>query len=147
MTSAKILKNGPYRKKRLKGLQEKGMSFERRVSKWLPKQFKFDKFYYDYWIKFEADGKVGWAQPDMWGVVGDTAILTEVKLSYNKTAIPQLTKLYLPLLRFLYPEHKILCTHVFRYNRARIDTILSIDTILTLPDWKQREVLLHQHIH
>ena len=123
------------------------MAFERRISRWLPKQFQFDKFYYDWWIKFFADGKIGWAQPDMWGVVDEFVILGETKLSYNKAAIPQLNKLYFPLIRFLYPAHTIICIHIYKHNRGKLETLPTIQTALELPGYKRREVLFYQHIH
>lgn len=127
------------------------MQFERRISTYLPKVIDFSEFFYDYWIEFEAivNGKPehGWAQPDMWGVYQDMVLLPEVKLSQNNLAIPQLLKLYVPLLSKIYPPECIIPVHVFKNIRSKDSTLDHITDAFRAPKYMRKQVQLYQHIH
>jgi hypothetical protein len=58
------------------------------------------------WIKFEAKGDVRWAQPDWLGfdLFAGKIFVVEVKLTRTPEAWWQLNRLYLPLLKELFPK-------------------------------------------
>lgn len=149
VSQVQLHKKGPFEKKRLEGVREKGMAFERAIHRYTSRLFPQGKHFYDYWLQFSSDQGQGWAQPDKWIVFPDSVLLLECKLSQRKGAVAQLNKLYLPLLTKLYPSLPILRVHAFK-NRARgiqCEVLSSLLDVLSLPPKETKQVLFYHHVH
>lgn len=92
--------------KRLRGCRAKGITFERRVEKFLKKKLSQGdlrgQFHPGQWIEFEDSKGLGYAQPDFYIVNSGGVLLLECKLSQTDTAWDQLYGLYKPLLEHIY---------------------------------------------
>ena len=89
------------RKSKQNSSQKKGISFQKRVGRYLREKTKA-KVFSEQWIVFEDAGGVGYAQPDHYIVFPEHVLLIECKLSQKQFAFPQMGLLYAPLLRHLY---------------------------------------------
>lgn len=91
--------------RRAGGRRAQGLRYEKKVQEMLltilPEQYVPSP-----WLYFAADGKIRWCQPD--GLIFDTAngVITIVEIKYQHTtdAWWQLYRLYLPVVREMFPR-------------------------------------------
>lgn len=90
--------------KNLKGSRAKGKTYERKVGKQLRK--RADKLKVDLhpqeWIEYEDANGYGYCQPDYYLVCDGFILLAECKLTQTDSAFNQMTKLYMPVLKYMY---------------------------------------------
>lgn len=104
------------------GRRKLGRIYEAAVQSRLLEEFPF---YVDGpWIKFGESGAVRWCQPD--GILFDfesgTVTVVEVKLAHTSAAWWQLRKLYIPVLKRIFP------TSLWKYRAVEIVKFFDCDT-------------------
>lgn len=103
----------PWKKEpRLKGACAKGKTFERTIYRRLKAVVKEKDIHYGQWIRFEDSSGWHYAQPDIY-ILGEKKLwLLEIKRTQTDKAAYQMSLLYRPLLRALYPEKEIIMVQV-----------------------------------
>lgn len=125
----------PIPQTRLRGKYAKGMTYERKVERWLKRHTPAGTdLRAQPWISFLDAGGRGWARPDFLLVGATAVVLLEAKLSQTSYADAQMTSLYVPLLNFLLPGRPISRVGVFRnLNVSPIRPIESPWELLAAP--------------
>ena len=101
--------------RRARGAKLKGIRYERRVGRWLAKQFSDRaELLLGPWIEFEDANGPGFAQPDFLVVESERIWIIEAKLTHVPEAILQLRNLYSPLCAEIYPGKTQLMVEVVR---------------------------------
>lgn len=96
----------PYlRKKRYTGRRLAGIQYEKKVHEHLEVLYG-DKYIRSPWIKFFAEGKWRWCQPDalVLDILRGRIVIVEVKYQHTSDAWWQVRQLYEPVLRAIFPD-------------------------------------------
>lgn len=101
LQSAKLVQQSPWLPSSPRGAKAKGLSFERRVGKFLRRHFP--QTLSGQWIEYLDAGEKRHAQVDHLVLSSLRGLIIECKLTHSRSARRQLEKLYLPLLRSIYP--------------------------------------------
>lgn len=100
--------------KRLRGSKAKGVAYEKKVVRELPRRLGLSLTYHQ-WIEWtQRDGQKGFAEPEGWFELQDEIILIECKLTGIHFGHGQMTDTYKPLLEFLFPDKPIRCLMICR---------------------------------
>lgn len=88
--------------------QRRGLNFEKKVGKEVEKKCveMCEEILIGPWIEFKDKNGLGIAQPDIVLVGKKRVIVLECKLTFTDSAWAQMNKLYIPLLRKMYPSVK-----------------------------------------
>lgn len=95
-----------HKKRRYNGRRAQGIAYERKGHEFLLEAFPL-RYVPGPWIKFFAEGRWRWCQPDGLIFNFQRGIITIVEFKYQHTtdAWWQLRHLYGPVLRHMFPEH------------------------------------------
>lgn len=93
------------RKKRYTGRRLAGIRYEKKVHEYLL-SFYGDRYLPSPWLKFFAEGKWRWCQPDglLLDLIRGKIVIVEVKYQHTSDAWWQVQHLYLPVLQKIFPE-------------------------------------------
>ena len=119
-----------------KGAKGRGLSFERKMKKFLDK-LDVD-FVHDKWISFVDLNGAGMAQPDFLVVKDDFVLLIECKLRESESGYEQMLSLYKPLVEMLYNK-PVYCLQVVMSYSLKCSTQMNFFDMLKQP--KQGKVV------
>ena len=93
------------RKRRYTGRRAEGVRYEKKVQAYL-REFYGDRYVDSPWLRFYAEGKWRWCQPDavMFDVPRGVITIIEIKYQHTADAWWQVKQLYYPVLKVLFPE-------------------------------------------
>ena len=124
-----------------KGVQLTGLRYEKKVADYLKNRYGEKRVWHGPWFEFEDRHGKGWCSPDV--LVFPTGlgpvVVGEVKLTVTRDAQRQLQKLYIPVVRHLWPNNPIRPVQISLNLRQGFDgTLTDLDEILSEeePPWK-----------
>lgn len=103
---------------------KRGLKFEAHVNKRLTEDLLFHKLILQPHLRFDLNGSMQSAFPDALIQHNDEWILVEIKLRHTYDGYNQLTHLYYPVLRKIFPEMKI----------RRLEICKTYDPFVQLPE-------------
>lgn len=126
---ALIRAKGPFKEpKNVRGLKGKGLAYERRFIRELPKLAERANvqgaLYNGPWIEYCDSNGPGWARPDAFIKAPTGLILFECKLKQTAIAWDQMYGLYAPLLERIFGT-EVACVQVCRYLEINDGTIVN----------------------
>ena len=94
------------RKKRYTGRRLAGVQYEKKVHAYL-EGFYGERYVSNPWLRFFADGKWRWCQPDglLFDLKSGRITIVEVKYQHTADAWWQVRRLYQPVLEKIFPPH------------------------------------------
>ena len=107
-------KPGFIKEKKRKGKRADGLRYERKAHKYLDGLFG-EKYVASPWIRFIANGKSLYCQPDGLVVEKGLCTIVEIKLKHTAFAWFQIKELYLPVLKVLMPDTEFNYLEVCRW--------------------------------
>lgn len=115
LSKAEMMPNGPFSEPKLRGRAADGIRFQNKVHRLLAPLEPQYELHQSQWIRFRDAEGWGWCQVDSLGVNCRRIIVVESKLSLRRhdTGVRQLSKLYAPILRYIYnlPVLTVLAFH------------------------------------